>query len=90
MRQSTIRSRSQVPKAPAEEGLLTAASLKTQILAAVAEAKRCDPAECKKRIRALQLRWHPDKAAADVPALRELAGEVTKMLNEALAAEGGA
>lgn len=45
------------------------------------EAFGLPEAERKSRIRALQLRWHPDKHSG---LLQELAGEVTKMINEAV------
>lgn len=61
-------------------------AIKASIEAAVQDAMRCDDAERKKRLRALQLRWHPDKN----PVLREVATEVTKMINEAVTQlEGG-
>ena len=40
-----------------------------------------DAAECKRRLNQLRRRWHPDKN----PVLKELAGEVTKLLNEEVA-----
>lgn len=65
------------------DGVFSVAAVKAAVQAAVAEAGRCEPEERKKRIRALQLRWHPDKAGG---FLTNLAGEVTKMINEAAAA----
>mmetsp|Transcript_26821 Transcript_26821/g.69534 ORF Transcript_26821/g.69534 Transcript_26821/m.69534 type:complete len:401 (-) Transcript_26821:48-1250(-) len=48
---------------------------------AVKETAGLSAGERKKQIRQLQLRWHPDKN----PVLRELAGEVSKLINEAAA-----
>ena len=47
---------------------------------AVKEAAKLPEEERKKKIRALRLKWHPDKH--DV--LKEMANEVTKMINEAV------
>eukprot|EP00877_Chromochloris_zofingiensis_P013852 jgi/Chrzof1/8720/Cz03g21250.t1 len=63
-----------------DEGIFSLASIKAAIQQAVKEAGRCDDAEKKKRIRQLQLRWHPDKN----PVLKEFATEVTKLINEAV------
>jgi len=64
------------------DGVFSVAAVKAAVQAAVAEAGRCEPEERKKRIRALQLRWHPDKAGG---FLTSLSGEITKMINEAAA-----
>eukprot|EP00879_Flechtneria_rotunda_P031689 GHRR01034642.1.p1 GENE.GHRR01034642.1~~GHRR01034642.1.p1 ORF type:complete len:260 (+),score=116.44 GHRR01034642.1:359-1138(+) len=65
-----------------DQGVFSLASIKKSIQAAMAEAAAEPEAECKKKIRQLQLRWHPDKN----PVLREFATEVTKIINEAVAA----
>lgn len=65
--------------AAAEQGL-NMANVKTAIEAAVAEAASMPEEERKKKIRALRLKWHPDKH--DV--LKEMASEVTKIINEAV------
>ncbi|GLC39936.1 hypothetical protein PLESTM_000968800 [Pleodorina starrii] len=62
-------------------GVFSLASIRTAIQTAVAEAAQCGEEERRKRIRQLQLRWHPDKN----PVLTEFATEVTKMINEAVA-----
>ncbi|GIL90549.1 hypothetical protein Vretimale_17499 [Volvox reticuliferus] len=62
-------------------GVFSLASIRTAIQAAVAEAAKCSEEERRKRIRQLQLRWHPDKN----PVLTEFATEVTKIINEAVA-----
>ncbi|GIL61014.1 hypothetical protein Vafri_15436 [Volvox africanus] len=62
-------------------GVFSLASIRTAIQAAVAEAAKCGEEERRKRIRQLQLRWHPDKN----PVLTEFATEVTKIINEAVA-----
>jgi hypothetical protein len=40
-------------------GVVSLASIRTSIQAAVAEAAQCGEEERRKRIRQLQLRWHP-------------------------------
>ncbi|MEW5316917.1 MAG: hypothetical protein WDW38_008256 [Sanguina aurantia] len=62
------------------------ASIRASIFAAVAEAFSCSEEERKKKLRQLQLRWHPDKN----PVLADLATEVSKMINEAIARMGSA
>ncbi len=62
------------------EGPVSVAAVRREVEAAVLEATACEEGERRQRIRALQLRWHPDKN----PVLRELATEVTKMINEAV------
>ncbi|KAG2423520.1 hypothetical protein HXX76_015268 [Chlamydomonas incerta] len=57
------------------------ASIRTAVHAAVAEAATCGEEERRKRVRQLQLRWHPDKN----PVLTEFATEVSKIINEAVA-----
>ena len=47
---------------------------------AVREAAKLPEEECKKKIRALRLKWHPDKHEV----LKEIASEVTKCINEAV------
>jgi len=47
---------------------------------AVADAYSCEPEARRKRIKALRLKWHPDKHQV----LRGLAEEVTKLINEAI------
>ncbi|KAG2494179.1 hypothetical protein HYH03_007537 [Edaphochlamys debaryana] len=64
------------------EAAFSLGSIRAAITAAVAEAAACGEEERKKRVRALQLRWHPDKN----PVLTEFATEVTKIINEAVAA----
>lgn len=44
---------------PAFTGPFSLTSIRASITKAVQEAGACDAAECKKRIRQLQLRWHP-------------------------------
>lgn len=69
-------------------GAFSLASIRTAIQAAVAEAATCGDEERRKRVRQLQLRWHPDKN----PVLTEFATEVTKIINEAVEqvdAQGG-
>lgn len=68
---------------PAEESMFSSSSIKASVSNVIQEASKCDASEYKKRIRALQLRWHPDKHP-DVPALRDLATEVTKIINDAV------
>eukprot|EP00877_Chromochloris_zofingiensis_P010078 jgi/Chrzof1/5323/Cz15g22040.t1 len=63
-----------------DEGVFSLASIKAAIQQAVKDAGRCDDTEKKKRIRQLQLRWHPDKHTV----LKEFATEVTKLINEAV------
>ncbi|KAG2431349.1 hypothetical protein HYH02_013339 [Chlamydomonas schloesseri] len=62
-------------------GVFSLASIRTAIQAAVAEAAACGEEERRKRVRQLQLRWHPDKN----PVLTEFATEVSKIINEAVA-----
>ncbi|GFR53262.1 hypothetical protein Agub_g16044 [Astrephomene gubernaculifera] len=62
-------------------GVFSLATIRKAIQAAVAEAAQCGEEERRKRVRQLQLRWHPDKN----PVLTEFATEVTKMINEAVA-----
>lgn len=45
----------------AQEGAFSLSSIKAAIEAAVKEACACPDEEKKKKIRQLQLRWHPDK-----------------------------
>lgn len=66
---------------PTPAGAFSVAAVRAAITAEVREAAACDPEERRKRIRALQLRWHPDKNPAP---LRELSTEVTKIINHAL------
>ncbi|KXZ43143.1 hypothetical protein GPECTOR_100g15 [Gonium pectorale] len=69
-------------KDAAGPGVFSLASIRAAITAAVAEAAACGEEERRRRVRQLQLRWHPDKN----PVLTEFATEVTKMINEAVAA----
>ncbi|KAI8466302.1 MAG: hypothetical protein J3K34DRAFT_524672 [Monoraphidium minutum] len=62
-------------------GAFSVASVRAAIQAEVRDAAACEPQERRRRVRALQLRWHPDKNPAP---LRELATEVTKIINHAL------
>ncbi|KAG1679664.1 hypothetical protein FOA52_006181 [Chlamydomonas sp. UWO 241] len=68
-------------EASGQDGVFSMASIKASIASAVADAAVCNEDERRKRIRQLQLRWHPDKN----PVLAELATEVTKLINEAVA-----
>lgn len=64
-------------------GCFSLAAIKASIQSAVKEAYACDEeAEKRRRIKALQLRWHPDKHQH----LQELATEVSKLINEAVSA----
>ncbi|GAX79400.1 hypothetical protein CEUSTIGMA_g6841.t1 [Chlamydomonas eustigma] len=65
----------------AESGAFNMASIKAAIHKAVHEAGTCPEDEKRRRIKQLQLRWHPDKN----PVLAELATEITKLINEATA-----
>ncbi|PNW69894.1 hypothetical protein CHLRE_17g697200v5 [Chlamydomonas reinhardtii] len=62
-------------------GVFSLATIRTAIHGAVAEAAACGEEERRKRVRQLQLRWHPDKN----PVLTEFATEVSKIINEAVA-----
>ncbi|GFH14971.1 uncharacterized protein HaLaN_11115 [Haematococcus lacustris] len=53
--------------------------LRKKITAAVQEAYSCDEDEKRKKLRQLQLRWHPDKN----PVLTEFATEITAAVQEA-------
>ncbi|KAF6258082.1 hypothetical protein COO60DRAFT_1701528 [Scenedesmus sp. NREL 46B-D3] len=68
-----------------DQGVFSIASIQASVQAAVAAAAQEPEAERKRRIRQLQLRWHPDKN----PVLKEFATEVTKVINEAVAALEG-
>uniref|UniRef100_A0A7S0WPS9 J domain-containing protein n=1 Tax=Chlamydomonas leiostraca TaxID=1034604 RepID=A0A7S0WPS9_9CHLO len=68
------------------QGAFSMASIRASVQAAVREACECGEEEKRRRLRQLQLRWHPDKN----PVLTEFATEVTKLINEAVAqAEAG-
>ncbi|KAJ9515432.1 hypothetical protein QJQ45_016425 [Haematococcus lacustris] len=75
------QSASQPSKGVDGAGVLCLNNIRKQITAAVQEAYSCDEDEKRKKLRQLQLRWHPDKN----PVLTEFATEVTKLINEALA-----
>ncbi|KAL6747108.1 hypothetical protein V8C86DRAFT_2919843 [Haematococcus lacustris] len=75
------QSASQPSKGGDGAGVLCLNNIRKQITAAVQEAYSCDEDEKRKKLRQLQLRWHPDKN----PVLTEFATEVTKLINEALA-----
>ena len=61
-----------------KEGEALGAQTRCAIQKAVAEAAALPEAERKKKIRSLRLKWHPDKH----DLLKEMASEVTKMINE--------
>lgn len=63
------------------EDAFSLAKVRASVKSAVQEAMAHHEEERKKRIRALQLRWHPDKN----PVLRDIATEVTKIINETVA-----
>jgi len=65
-----------------EEHGFSLASIKQAIEEAVAESAALGEEERKAKIKAMRLRWHPDKN----PVLKEFATEVSKVLNEAVAA----
>jgi len=58
------------------------ASIKQAIEEAVEESQGLGEDERKAKIKAMRLRWHPDKN----PVLKEFATEVSKIINEAVAA----
>mmetsp|Transcript_15584 Transcript_15584/g.33804 ORF Transcript_15584/g.33804 Transcript_15584/m.33804 type:complete len:277 (+) Transcript_15584:130-960(+) len=66
-------------------GVFSLHSIKTAIQEAVQDACKCDEDEKRRRLKQLQLRWHPDKN----PVLAELATEVTKLIHEAVAQHTG-
>jgi len=73
---------------PADVGDGTAIGLartREAIVKAVNEAAALRPDERRKKLRQLRLKWHPDKHEV----LKEMAEEVTKMINEAIDAIGG-
>ncbi|MEW5300309.1 MAG: hypothetical protein WDW36_003248 [Sanguina aurantia] len=74
------------PQHSVQEGSTSTASIRASVFAAVAEAFSCSEEERKRKLRQLQLRWHPDKN----PVLADLATEVSKMINEAVARMGSA
>jgi len=71
--------------APPEPAGFNMSNVKQAIEVAVKEAASLPAEERKKKIRALRLKWHPDKHEV----LKEMANEVTKMINEAVEHHGG-
>ena len=69
------------PPAPAPPA---SARVRDAVAAAVAAAESLPSAQRRRRLRALRLRWHPDKHGGD--ALSALATEVTQALNEQIEA----
>ena len=63
-----------------DQGGFAMDNIKHSIESAVAEIKGLEEEERKKQIKALRLRWHPDKN----PILTEFATEVSKILNAAV------
>ena len=61
------------------------ANTRAAIEKAVAEAAKLPESQRSKKLNALRLKWHPDKH--DV--LKEMAEEVTKMINEAVEQQEG-
>ena len=55
-------------------------NVQASIEEAVKEIKMLPEDECKKQIKALRFRWHPDKN----PVLTDLATEVSKIINAAV------
>lgn len=64
-----------------EQGGFAMDNIKHSIETAVAEIQGLEEEDRKKQIKALRLRWHPDKN----PILTEFATEVSKILNAAVA-----
>lgn len=62
-----------------DDGVFGLSSTREAIQKAVKATAGLSAGERKKQIRQLQLRWHPDKN----PVLKEFAGEVSKLINEA-------
>ena len=82
-----IRLKKKAAAAPKEDehSALGLTRTKEAVMKAVGEAAKMPVDERRKKLRQLRLKWHPDKH--DV--LKELAEEVTKLINQAVDEIGG-
>lgn len=76
-----------VPAPPSSDdrGVFDLTKTKAAIEQAVRDASQLPEAQRRKKLNQLRLKWHPDKHEM----LREIAEEVSKMLNQAIEACGG-
>lgn len=74
------------PPQHAHEGPLSVKAARQAIGEELREARSLPHDQRRRRLRAMRLQWHPDKHTA----LKELASEITKLINEAIESEQSA